>query len=499
MALNLLSMLPPALRELDQYDDLKNFLEIISEVYDEMVADTKATLRAQSLENAPIWALSFIAKMLGAEIIRLNELESGSVEVDSDADGTADDWTYTGTGTPTMTDRRKSKVQKLTMDNTDTWAQALTLDETTQYIVEARVRVTSGTVRLGDVADNSKSIEITASTSGDSWTRYRILITPAAGAQDYGILATTASVVAYVDGVRIVKNSDQALMRVWLRNCVAEYQRKGSKDGIAAVITYLTGQDVPDETSPSATWVEQKLNKFPLIYNQQGCEYLWFGESGAPDPASGIPGDLSVYSTEWNTLETALDVNTVYMDFGAITNGNFDTGTDDWTATTGTAVVGSEKMLEGDKSIKLTGADISFTQDPITIDADKRYVASCWVWIPKGTSFTQLPRLLITEASAGSTIITGTVATASKFGSWQQIKAVLPYTNQVTSVAVVLEAASGGSIHLYADAFWMVVNKWVQIDIDDPGASKQAAMTDLLQQILIEYTPVGVEVDIVYV
>jgi hypothetical protein len=352
---------------------------------------------------------------------------------------------------------------------------------------------------LGDVANDSKSLEITAATSGDSWTRYRILITATAGARDYGIKATAASTVAYVDNVRIVKNSDQALMRVWLRNAVTEYKRKGCKDGIAAVITYMTGLDVPLETSPLATWVEQKLSKFPIIYNQEGSEYVWFGENGAPDPDDGIPGDPSLYSTEWNTLETALDVNTVYIDFGAITNGNFDSGTDDWTATQGTAVVGAEKRLEGDKSIKLTGADISFTQDPITIDANKRYVASCWIWVPKGTSFTQAPRLLITEDSAGATIITGADADSNLYGSWQKLTAVLPYTNTETEVAVVLDAASGGSIYLYADAFWMVVNKWVQIDVDDPGAPLRAATTDLLKQVLTEYIPVGVEVDIEYV
>jgi hypothetical protein len=499
MAIDLLGMLPTSIVGLDITNDLKNFLEVISETYDEMVEDTERTLRVQNVDLSPSWTLTFIARMLAAEILRLNLLENPNMEIDSDGDGLSDNWAVTGAPTTSITFRRLSKTQKLDMDDTDTFYQTLTLDNTTKYRLEARIRVTSGSVRFGDVADITKSVSITSADSDDSWTTYKLMITPNSGARNYGLVATADDTVVYIDNVRVEKNATQAMMRVWLRNAVTEYKRKGCKDGIAAVINYFTGESVPTETSPGQSWIEQKLRKFPLIYNRTGCEYLYFGNIGAPDPNLGNPADPTIYSVEWQSLNTDLDMNTVYFDFGAVENGNFDSGLSDWSVVNGSGVIGSEKVNDGIKSLKLTGTSILLRQDPVSVVANNRYVLSAWVWIPTGTTWTQAPRLIIRPAGGGAAIVTGDAADISYFGSWQQIKVVLPYTNSVASLRVELESTSAIPNYFHVDSIWMIITKWVQISVTDPGATLQAEMTDLLTAILEEYIPIGVETNIEYV
>jgi hypothetical protein len=494
MALDLLKFMPNALENLDSSGNFSLYLKIFSEVYEEIKSDNELVLTVQDLDRAPSWCLLYIAQSLGAEILRLNEFENPNMDIDSDGNGIADNWLVSGGLVGSIELRRKSLSQKLLADTNGVFYQVLTLGAE-PCIIEAKIRVTSGAVRLGDVSSVTKSVEITAGMSNDAYATYSLMLTPYTGARNYGLKVTENGTVAYIDSVRIEKNSKQAMMRVWLRNAVIEYKRKGCKDGLSSIVSMFTGVSVD-------SYVEQKLDKNALLYNRKGCEYLYFGVNGAPDPAAGIPGNPALYSLEWNSLQTSGDMNTIYMDFGSLVNGSFDKSLDGWTVGAGSGVIGFERPYTGESSLKLTGSSILMYQDNVTITSGQRWVFSAWVWVPSCTtwSFSQMPRIIVRPSGGGSAIVTGAAATTSVLGQWQQIKAVVPNTNSVTSLRVEIQATgTNSSAYIYTDSWWGIKNKWLLVNVNDPGVTKRAEMKDLLEALLLNYVPIGVEVEIAFV
>jgi len=201
-------------------------------------------------------------------------------------------------------------------------------------------------------------------------------------------------------------------------------------------------------------------------------------------------------------LQTSGDLNTIYMDFGSLVNGSFDKSLDGWSVLAGAGVIGFERPFSGESSLKLTGSSILMCQDNVIVSAGARWVFSAWVWVPENTawSFSQMPRIIVRPSGGGAAIVTGVAATTSVLGQWQQIKAVVPNTNSVSSLRVEIQATgTNSSAYVYTDSWWGIKNKWLLVNVNDPGVSKRAEIKNLLETLLLNYVPIGVEVEIAFV
>lgn len=492
MTLDLRKFLPSGIVSIDSENDLKLFLEIFSEVYDDLKGESEKVLESLDLGRCAGFYLPYIGRYLGAETIRLNMFENSAMDIDSNGDGLADDWTSTCTA-DSIVSRRISLAQRLEGTTNQIFYQALTMDSSKAYVMYAKLRVVSGSLRLGDVADNSDTLLVNSADNKGVWTEYQVMFIPNNGSRNLGLKLMESGTVVEVDDIYLARHDKEILVRVWLRNASIEYRRKGCKTGLASVISLLTGTTIN-------SWVEQKLPNYPLIYNTVGNDYIYFGEDGAPDPASGNPpSPFNLYSTEWESLNTVNDMVSRYFDFGVIRNGAFEDSPTQFTAYAGTLTWGNEKVRWGSKSLTVTGDPISFYQDSVTVEEGKRYVFSAWVYIPSSANFTQLPRLIVRPSGGGSAIVTGSQASAYKDGRWQEIKVVLPNTNSVPSLRIEMDANGSSSVKFHTDGWWGSQRKWVKITLNTPGASLEAEVEDLLNGVLPNYLPMGVEFDIEFV
>lgn len=484
MALNLAKLMPAGIMDLDTSGDLTDFLTVFSTVYDQMVDETTEVLWLQDPDLCPEWSLPYIANLLGAEILRLDLIENGDFEAGQELDGTPYEWNENGVATTLLeSNRRNSSAVNLTtsFDNVGLF-QAITL-LAERVVVEVKLKVDSGQVRFGDLSNHTNTLAVTAAANLGVWQTYRTIHTATAGSRQYGVeSAGGAGAHFHFDDFRVYRLSKVNLMRVWLRNAVAQYKIKGCKTNIEAIVTYFTGQTV-------SSWVEQKLPYYPLMYNRVGNVYCDFGTGLAAAPNS----------VEWNTLgDTPDDMVARYYDHGYIWNGLFED--DDFVNGANPAyfvrsstdvIITNEKFYSGTKAVKLTGATTSLNQTP-TVPVSKYMAFTAWVYVPSGQTWTTRPRIRVGGGAWTSSV-------AVNEDGWEMLTAILPITNADSTPVVEIGAVGASASNVYyTDCWFLVQRKWVELTVTDPGVSLRTEYEELLESILPNYLPAGVDVSVVF-